>query len=52
MGPGHPSSLRIGDDSSVIVGNGRVGGASGRLAISEPRNAAEAPALPLRVKRK
>ena len=47
MGPGCPSSLHIGDDSSVIVGTGRAGGASGRSAISEPRNAVEAPALPL-----
>ena len=47
MGPGRPSSLRIGDDSSVIVGTGRAGGASGCSAISEPRNVAEAPPLPL-----
>ena len=47
MGPSRPSSLRIGDDSSVIVGTGRAGGASVHSAISEPRNAAEAPALPL-----
>ena len=47
MGPGRPSSLRIGDDSSVIVGTGRAGGVSGCSAISEPRNAAEAPALPV-----
>ena len=47
MGPGCPFSLRIGDDSSVVVGTGRAGGASGRSAISEPRNAADAPALPL-----
>ena len=47
MGPGRPSSLRIGDDSSVIVGTGRAGGASSRSAIYEPRNAAEALALPL-----
>ena len=46
MGPGRSSSLRIGDDSSVVVGTGRAGGASGRSAISEPRNAAEAPPLP------
>ena len=46
MGPGCSSSLRIGDDSSVVVGTGRAGGASGRLAISEPRNAAEALPLP------
>ena len=47
MGPGRPSSLLIGDDSSVIVSTRRAGGASGRSAISEPRNAAEAPALPV-----
>ena len=46
MGPGRSSSLRIGDDSSVVVGTGWVGGASGRSAISEPWNAAEAPPLP------
>ena len=47
MGSGRPSSLRIGDNSSVIVGTGRAGGASCCSAISEPRNAAEAPPLPL-----
>ena len=47
MVPGRPSSLRIGDDSSVIVGTGRAGGASGCSAISEPRNVVEAPPLPL-----
>ena len=46
MGPGRSSSLRIGDYSSVVVGTGRAGGASSRSAISEPRNAAEAPHLP------
>ena len=47
MGPGRSSSLRIGDDSSVVVGSERAGGASGRSDIFEPRNAAEAPPLPL-----
>ena len=47
MGPGRSSSLRIGDDSSVVVGTERAGGASGRSAISEPRNAVVAPSLPL-----
>ena len=47
MGPGCPSSLRIGDDSSVIVSTGQAGGAFGCSAISEPRNVAEAPPLPL-----
>ena len=46
MGPGRSSYLRIGDDSSVVVDTGRAGGASNRSAISEPRNAAEAPPLP------
>ena len=46
MGPGRSSSLRIGDDSSVVVSTGRAGGASGRSAIFEPQNAAEAPPLP------
>ena len=30
MGPGHSSSLRIGDDSSVVVGSGRARDASSR----------------------
>ena len=47
MGPGRSSSLRIGDDSSVVVGTERAGGVSGRSAIPEPRNAAEAPPPPL-----
>ena len=46
MGSGRSSSLRIGYDSLVVVGTGRAGGASCRLAISKPRNAAEAPPLP------
>ena len=46
MGPGRSSSLRIGDASSVVVGTGRARGASGCSAISEPRNAVEAPPLP------
>ena len=48
-GPGRSSSLCIGDDSSVVVDTGRVGGASCRSTISEPRNAAEAPPLPFDV---
>ena len=36
MGPGHSSSLRIGDDSSVVVGTERAGGVSGRSAVPEP----------------
>ena len=47
MGPGHSSFLRIGDDSSVVVGTEGAGGVSGRSAIFDPRNAAEAPPLPL-----
>ena len=43
MGPGRSSSLRIGDDSSVVVGTKRAAGVSGRSAVSEPPNAAEAP---------
>ena len=46
MGPGRSSSLRIGDDSSVVVSPRRAGGASDRLAMSEPQNAAEAPPFP------
>ena len=33
MGPGRSSSLRIGDDSSVVSGSGRTGGESDRLAV-------------------
>ena len=46
MGQGRSFSLRIGDDSSVVVGIERVGGVSGRSAVPEPRNAAEAPSPP------
>ena len=47
MGPSHSSSLRIGDDSSTVVGSGRVRDALGRSAAIEPRNAPGAPPLPL-----
>ena len=47
MGPGRSSSLCIGDDSSVVVGIEWAGGDSGFSAVSEPRNAAEEPHLPL-----
>ena len=47
MGPSRSSSLHIGDDYAVFVGTERAGGASGRSAISESWNAAEAPPLPL-----
>ena len=33
VGPGHSSSLRIGGDSSVESGSGRIGGESNRLAV-------------------
>ena len=47
MGSGHSSSLQIGDDSSAIVGSGRVRNASGRPAVVAPRNVPGAPHLPL-----
>ena len=47
MGPSRSSSLRIGDDSSTVVGSGRVRDATGRSAAVEPRNAPGAPPLPL-----
>ena len=47
MGPGRSSSLRIGDDSLVVAGSGRVRNASGRSAVVEPRNVPGAPPLPL-----
>ena len=47
MGPGRSSSLRIDDDSSAITGSGRVGNASSRSAVVEPRNVLGAPLLPL-----
>ena len=47
MGPGRSSSLRIGDDSSVVAGSGRAGDASSLSAVVEPRNVAGAPLLPL-----
>ena len=47
MGPDRSSSLRIGDDSSAVAGSGRVRNASGRPAVVAPRNAPEAPPLPL-----
>ena len=37
MGPGHSSSLRIGDDSSATAGSGRARNASGRPAVVAPR---------------
>ena len=46
MGPSRSSSLRIGDDSSTVVGSRRVRDAPGRSAAVEPRNAPGAPPLP------
>ena len=47
MGPSRSSSLRIGNDSSTVVGSGRVRDALNCLAAVEPRNAPRAPPLPL-----
>ena len=47
MGLSRSSSLRIGDDSSTVVGSGRVRDAPGRSAVVEPRNVPGAPFLPL-----
>ena len=47
MDPGRSSSLRIGDDSSIVAGSGRARDASSRSAVVEPRNVAGAPPLPL-----
>ena len=47
MGPGCSSSLRIGGDSSAVVGSGWTRGASDRSAVVEHRDAPEAPHLPL-----
>ena len=47
MGLGRSSSLRIGDDSSAIVGSGLTRDASDRSAVVEPRNVLGAPLLPL-----
>ena len=47
MGPSRSSSLRIGDDSSIVAGSGRVRYAPDRSATVEPQNAPGAPPLPL-----
>ena len=47
MGPSRSSSLRIGDDSSTVVGSGRVRDAPDRSAVVEPRNTPGASPLPL-----
>ena len=47
MGPGRSSSLRIGDDSSVVAGSGWTGGASYRSVGVDLRDAIGAPPFPL-----
>ena len=47
MGPGRSSSLRIGDDSSVVAGSGRTCGASDRSAGVDLRDAPREPPFPL-----
>ena len=47
MGPGRFSSLRIGGDSSTVVGSRRIGGASVRLAEVDLRDAPGEPPFPL-----
>ena len=47
MGPGRSSSLRIGDDSSVVASSGRARDASNRSAVVGPQIAAGAPPLSL-----
>ena len=47
MGPSRSSSLRIGEDSSTVVGSGQVRDAPDCSAAGEPRNAPGAPPLPL-----
>ena len=46
MGPGRSSSLRIGGDSSAVVGSGRTGGASDRSTGVDLRDAPEKPPFP------
>ena len=47
MGPGRSSSLRIGDDSSIVASSGRTRGTFDRSAAVELRNAPRALHLPL-----
>ena len=47
MGPSRSSSLRIADDSSTVVGPGRIRDAPGRSAVVEPRNVPGVPPQPL-----
>ena len=47
MGPSRSSSLRIGGDSSAVVGSGRTGGAFDRSAGVDLRDAPGEPPFPL-----
>ena len=47
MGPGHSSSLRIGGDSSAVVGFGRISGTSDRSAGVDLQDAPREPPFPL-----
>ena len=47
MGPGRPSSLRIGGDSSIVPDSGWTGGESDRLDVVALRDAPGEPLLPL-----
>ena len=46
MGPARSSSLRIGDDSSVIVSSGQARDAPDRSAVVEIQDVPEAPNVP------
>ena len=46
MGPGRSSSLRIGDDSSVIAGSGRARDDPDRSTVVEIQDVLEAPVVP------
>ena len=47
MGSGRSSSLRIGGDSSTVVGSGRTSGTSDRSTEVNPLDAPGAPPFPL-----
>ena len=47
MGPGRSSSLRIGGETSVVIGSGRTGGASYRSAGVDLRDTPGEPPFPL-----
>ena len=47
MGPGRSSSLRIGGNSSVVSGSGRMGGESDLLTVVALRDAPGEPPFPL-----